>query len=644
MFLLLMTIFSVERLVIYFSSSNEFAGIHSREIAKSFVYGFRFDLVVTGMFLVPLVLILLFIPSKYDRKKYINLPISIYCGLATALIFFSSVADYYFFREFGERLNQKIFNYASSDYVYKIIASQYPYILAFMATLGVFSVLSWLIYRYLFLKRRHSSDMATNTGWLLLILIALGIGIRGSFRPKPINTGPAYFSNSNHLAQLTLNGLFTLREAATSVFIRSVDLEERFTFLPIKKALSITKELLRTPQDHFFNRVENPIWRRTDTGKARENYNIVLVIMESLAWPYIGPMGGVSDLTPNLNDLIKHGIFMDHCFSSGHRTSYAFSGIVCGYPDLPGKSITTREPSVGHFLTLGSVLSKREYKTMFIYGGQPYYDHRQAFLGSNGFNEFVFEDHFPQKTFKTHLGWCDEDLFAAAHKTFKQQETPFFAVLLTLSFHRDYEIPKGKVDPHFSGDSHQEQLSAIKYADWAIGQYMKKAKESNYFDKTIFVFVADHCGGFLNPEPYPTAFRVPFLIYAPKILGNEGKSISQICSQTDVAPTIMSLLGGSYSHSFFGSSVLDRKPNKGRALIEPGDGTLVYIEGDGNMVIIPPYSANSTLFRFQYPGKLIELDKRLPKNSQILRRLQEESIAMLQTADFLYKNESYQYP
>jgi len=61
-------------------------------------------------------------------------------------------------------------------------------------------------------------------------------------------------------------------------------------------------------------------------------------------------------------------------------------------------------------------------------------------------------------------------------------------------------------------------------------------------------------------------------------------------------------------------------------------------------VIIPPYSANSTLFRFLYPGKLIELDKRLAQNSQALKTLQKEAVAIVQTAELLYKNESYQYP
>ena len=119
----------------------------------------------------------------------------------------------------------------------------------------------------------------------------------------------------------------------------------------------------------------------TDTGRAQKDYNVVLVVLEGVGWQYVGAMGGQKGLTPNLDALAADGILMDHCFAIGSRTNRRFAGIVCGYPDLPGKSITTRIESEGNFLTLGSLLRRRDYETMFIYAGQPMDDHRQSFLG-----------------------------------------------------------------------------------------------------------------------------------------------------------------------------------------------------------------------------------------------------------------------
>lgn len=44
---------------------------------------------------------------------------------------------------------------------------------------------------------------------------------------------------------------------------------------------------------------------------------------------------------------------------------------------------------------------------MFIYGGEPLYDHRQAFLGNNGYSRFFFRDQFPKQTFRTRIGWSE---------------------------------------------------------------------------------------------------------------------------------------------------------------------------------------------------------------------------------------------
>ncbi len=220
MFLLLMGAFSLQRLITYLASVNDFAGIHPADVAKAFVLGTRFDLVISCMLLIPLVVILLSVPELNDRRKHGAHLAALYCGLAGATVFFLAVVDYFFFREFGERLNHKVFDYARSDYVHRIIRSQYPYVTALVAALGVFVALSWWVRRLLLPKHVHGDHTIGGSAWLLLALIPLGLGIRGSLGPKPINLGPAYFHHSNRLAQLALNGLFTLREAA--IHLRSL--------------------------------------------------------------------------------------------------------------------------------------------------------------------------------------------------------------------------------------------------------------------------------------------------------------------------------------------------------------------------------------------------------------------------------------
>jgi phosphoglycerol transferase MdoB-like AlkP superfamily enzyme len=324
---------------------------------------------------------------------------------------------------------------------------------------------------------------------------------------------------------------------------------------------------------------------------------------------------------------------MEECFAVGSRTTRGFGAIVSGYPDLPGKSVSTRPQAEGTFLTLGSVLKSRGYETMFIYGGQPSYDHRQAFLGSNGYTRMVFKNDFVARTFKTGLGYCDEDLYSQAHLEFqKYKEKPFFATLLTLSFHQEYAIPAGKITPEPASTPSHDQIDAIRYTDWAIGRFIEQASAAPYFKNTIFVFVADHMGGFKELPNTAASYRVPFLIYAPGIV--QPARVSGVCSQIDVAPTIMHLLGGSYEHCFFGSSVLGREPDSGFAWILNGQ-QLIFINGLRHGVIISPGDHN-TFFTFSRPDILGQLHSDIPND-----RLRQMPLSILQVAAAIFENGAY---
>ena len=370
---------------------------------------------------------------------------------------------------------------------------------------------------------------------------------------------------------------------------------------------------------------------------------MIIVIMESLSWHYFSAMDGLKknkNLTPNLDELAADGVMMDRCFAVGHRTRFALSGILCGFLDLPGESVVTCSETEGNFFTIGHVLEERGYETMFIYGGDPLFDHSRAFLRSNGFKRFVYEDDFSSRTFRTHLGFCDEDLFNQAHKEFVAMDRePFLAVLLTLSFHRPYLIPEGRCEPVMSGKGKSDQLTSVRYMDWAIGHFMQKARKADYFDRTIFVFVTDHTGGKSGHLISPSSYRIPFLIYAPAILGT-GRRVKTVCSQTDVAPTIMSILGGRYTHCFFGSSVLDRPPETGMAMMQHGARAMAFIDGNEEVAVIP-FGGETKLYQYKAPGEIIPMCLQDPEVIARRDRLRRQALAMLGTAEALFLRGTY---
>jgi phosphoglycerol transferase MdoB-like AlkP superfamily enzyme len=189
-----------------------------------------------------------------------------------------------------------------------------------------------------------------------------------------------------------------------------------------------------------------------------------------------------------------------------------------------------------------------------------------AFYSGNGYRivdqtEFTDEE----MTFKNAWGVSDDVIFnrtiKEADKDFAENK-PFFFQIMTTTNHRPYTYPEGKIDiPSGSG-----REGAVKYTDYAIGEFIKNAKNKPWFEDTVFVMVADHCAGSARKTELPVdKYHIPLFIYAPLHVPTvENLTLS---SQIDVAPTILGLLSLNYESQFYGQDILKMSPEKGRALV-----------------------------------------------------------------------------
>ena len=163
-------------------------------------------------------------------------------------------------------------------------------------------------------------------------------------------------------------------------------------------------------------------------------------------------------------------------------------------PPTPGQSILRRPGNEGLF-TIGSIFQDAGFDTRFIYGGYGYFDNMNNFFGNNGFDitdkggRFEPGDHFTGARniiddqyihFANAWGICDEDLYDAvirdADVRYAKQQ-PFFDFVMTTSNHRPYTYPDKKIDiPSGSGRD-----GAVKYTDFAIGEFLKKVSSKPWF-------------------------------------------------------------------------------------------------------------------------------------------------------------------
>jgi phosphoglycerol transferase MdoB-like AlkP superfamily enzyme len=245
------------------------------------------------------------------------------------------------------------------------------------------------------------------------------------------------------------------------------------------------------------------------------------------------------------------------------------------------------------FETLASVLVRRGYETLFLYGGQGIFDQMRGFFLGNGFQAFIEEDDFDSPGFQSAWGVSDEDLF---HRTNRELQSrweagrPFLATLLTVSLHSPWEFPPGRA-PELPADTpvppgfERAELANFLYADFAIGEFVREARQLPYSRDTLFVFVGDHGVHLRGRTLLPAEeYRVPALFLAPEHL--RPRTIDAISSQLDIAPTIMGILGGTYRSTFFGRDVLARDAAEGMAI-------MVYRKRDygvlraGRLTVIP---------------------------------------------------------
>lgn len=95
----------------------------------------------------------------------------------------------------------------------------------------------------------------------------------------------------------------------------------------------------------------------------------------------------------------------------------------------------------------------------------------------------------------------------------------------------------------------------MKYADWAVGQFIAEASRREWFKNTLFVLIADHTSqGRGKVDLEPANFHIPFIVHAPHIL--KPQRIEALNSQIDVAPTLLGLMGIGYESHFMGQDIL----------------------------------------------------------------------------------------
>ncbi len=543
----------------------------------SLLVGFIFDLVMAWFLTLPFGLLSAVWPKRWTFKVLVG-----FWYLGACLFVFWKIAEILFWEEFSVR-----FNFIAVDYlvytteVLKNIRESYPLPWIIAGVLGS----GWLLYRAwqrggLTAQWQEGASADLTPRWWngLVLIFPLGVILAtalfmGRHDLKVTQTA------SNSLGECVTTGLRHMVEPQPS-WANSYDTElaknGEYSFLaafwanqldwnrfyPVRsQAVSDLRQMLTSRGVKMAN--ENPqditrVVQRVNAESAPK-LNVIQITVESLSAEFLGCYGqepfANRGLTPNLDRLAKESIWFRHCYASGTRTVRGMEALTLGIPPIPGQSVLRRQ-GCENLCTLGSILRTQGYDTVFIYGGDGFFDNMNYFFSANGYrilDQPVAEKKGEVAVFSNAWGACDEDslnwCLHEADRSFAAQK-PFHHFVMTTSNHRPYTWPAGRIDAQLVN-----REGGVAYTDYAIGKFLEAAAKKPWFKDTIFVVVADHCASVAGKRELEIRkYEIPLFIWSPTRL--QPRVVETMMSQVDLTPTVLGLLNFNYTARFVGEDAL----------------------------------------------------------------------------------------
>lgn len=495
-----------------------------------------------------------------------------------SLVFiFTAFAEYFFWDEFGSR-----FNFIAVDYLIyttemlRNIVESYPLAPLLSAVAVLAALATAALWRVLRPRAGRLQAAASVSSWRARLAGLTALGVTAGVIYLAFT--PLAGSSNRFWNEYAKNGVY---EIFSAYFSNELDYRAFYPTMDKAKAFALMRnELGRIDQAPLTPAPDFLVRKITGHGDELRP-NVIVVIMESLGREWLEEK---REYTPNLQALAAQGLSFSNMMSTGTRTVRGIEAVMLSVPPTPGNSIV-RRPDNGGLFNLGTLFQERGYDLSFIYGGIGYFDNMGAFFSNNGYQVVDKPDFAPQnKTFATAWGQCDEDLYAESLKRADASFAagrPFQQVLLTTSNHRPFTYPEGRVDIA-PGTSRR---GAVAYSDYAIGEFIRAAKEKPWFDNTVFVFVGDHPSAIAGKTEVPAdAYGIVCIMYGPRFFKPESKDV--LCSQIDVAPTLLAALNWSYDSQFFGADARNLSEKDGRAWISTYQ--LLGFRTNESMVVLSP--------------------------------------------------------
>ncbi len=589
--------------------------VFSLEVFTTFGKGFMFDnLVMSYILLLPVCLHFLGTVFKLPKQPLVKIQ-SLFLAILLPIVLIIGLSDLFYFFYFKTRINEASFQWLDEPIiVLKIIASNVTYLIILSVTFGLAFLLCRFLYK--FIARQHDKGKPSSYGKNVLtygVFIILCIfGIRGH-ATHPLRANDAAHCEDPILNVAGLNPPFLLFKSYTNSIRHMTD----------NTAMKYTKNYLGLKESKY----TSPIARKiNNNGNAEKDYNIVLILMESMSADYVGVFGNKDGLTPFLDSLAyaSNSTFYTQAYSSGIHTNNGIFSSLNGLPSLSRIRPMSTKP-LQKYVGLPYQLKQKGYRNQFYLTSDKSFDNVGNFVSYNYFDDLYSIDQFPKDKIVGPFGVADDYMYEYAVEKMDSLKGKFFTTLLSISNHEPFIFPD-----YFKCTKDDKMKCGVAYADWALAQFFNKAKKSAWYKNTIFVFVADH-GREVKKSPFEIELsfnHIPLIIHTPFGDGSN-KFVDKFIQQIDIYPTLMGMLNASYINNSLGQDIYKNPRPYAYFATDDKIGCI-----DKEWLYIYRYQGNETLHK---------LNDTKSKDYSTIEREKFESmrnyaLAQTQTAEWMIKN------
>ncbi|MBP5400993.1 MAG: LTA synthase family protein [Bacteroidales bacterium] len=615
-FLVLMALFLLTRFIFYWFNRDAFEAFTS----PIFWQGLRFDAAAICILNAPYFLLLL-LPFRFIESRTFRTIGNVYFILVNSIALLTNLIDTCYYSFSMRRMTGDIFSFIEETNNFgelvPVFIKDYWYIGAiWLGIIGILCLTSYLTektdYHWLISKCKYVSWKIGHWWWLFISLVfadkvgfddelldaeggaeysekpsgwfkhivfrafcifLIVVGARGGLQMRPLSISYACGAAGVENAALVLNTPYSLVTTLGATEVK------RVSYFSEERCAEIfdTKRNIRG-HDYYETGTNFPKY-----GKAIDYdhpINIVLIILEGISSEYSDYLAdepkALGGCTPFLDSLAQNAIVF-RGYANGQQSIEALSSIIGGIPSLMDKPFSQSPYSVYDLTYPATLLSGNYGKlNMFFHGGKNGTMGFDRYCRIAGIGSYFGMDEYPdEEDYDGTWGIKDMPYLQYVAKRLRDEPKPFFATIFTLSSHHPFVVPDGydtllsatRTTAMDAGDGGTSFAAAeptpmqhcVAYTDEALRQFFHTAKNSYWYENTLFVITADHTNfyGAENVDYLAHRYSVPMIFYWPK--NPVSYRSDRIVQQVDIMPSIFDFCNMQGTFTSFGHSAFNEK-------------------------------------------------------------------------------------